>query len=48
MNTILIALWLVLFGVLSLVSTKVPDWLVPLSAIVVGAIMLVGGFRSRP
>lgn len=43
---ILIALWLILFGVMALVSTKVPDWIVPLAAIFIGVIVAFGAGRE--
>ena len=39
----LIGIWLILFGVMALVSTKVPDWIVPVAAVIVGLIVLAGG-----
>lgn len=42
MTTKLIGVWLVLYGALSLVTTKVPDWIVPVSACIVGLLVLVG------
>lgn len=38
----LIGAWLVLYGALSLVQTKVPDWIVPVAAGIVGLISLAG------
>lgn len=43
MTNTLIGVWLVLFGTLSLVQTKVPDWIVPVSAVVVGLLVIAGG-----
>jgi hypothetical protein len=43
----LLALWLILHGVLVLVSTKVPEWVDPLLAIVVGVILLGGGLWKQ-
>jgi len=39
----LIGAWLILFGVLSLFASKVPTWIVPACAIVVGGIVLFYG-----
>ena len=43
MNNTLIGVWLILFGVMALVSTKVPDWIVPVAACIVGLIIIAGG-----
>lgn len=43
MANILIGIWLIIFGVLALVSTKVPDWIVPVMAVIVGLIVITGG-----
>lgn len=46
MGIILIALWLILHGVLELVSTKIPTWIDPLSAIIVGVLVAVVIWRN--
>lgn len=46
MAIVLIAIWLILFGVISLVSTKVPEWIVPLTAIIIGLIIGFSVFRK--
>lgn len=38
-----VGLWLILFGVLALVSTEVPKWVLGLTACIAGAVVLVGG-----
>lgn len=43
MGHVLVGIWLILFGVMALVSTKVPDWIVPVAAVIVGLIVLAGG-----
>ena len=48
MGMIALAIWLILFGVLGLVSTEIPRWIVPLTAIITGLIIGFGYFRSRP
>lgn len=48
MTNTLVGIWLVLFGVLALVSTKVPDWIVPVAACIIGLIVIAGGgWRKR-
>lgn len=47
MNIALIGIWLIIFGVLSLVSTEIPKWIVPLAAIIVGLIVVAGGWWKR-
>lgn len=47
MSNILIGIWLILFGVMALFSSKVPDWVVPVAAIGIGLIVLAGGWRGR-
>lgn len=47
MNYALVGIWLILFGVLSLVSTKIPEWIVPLAAIIVGLVVVAGGWWKR-
>jgi len=46
MSTILLALWVILFGVMALFPSQVPNWIVPFTAIAVGLIVLVGAWRS--
>ncbi len=48
MGIIALAIWLMLFGVLGLVSTKIPKWIVPLGAIITGLIIGFGYFRKSP
>lgn len=43
MSNLALGIWLILFGVLALVSTEVPKWIIPLSAIVTGLIVLLSG-----
>lgn len=43
-----VGIFLVLFGVLGLVSTKIPDWIIPLSAGVAGLVVLAGSWRRGP
>lgn len=40
---ILVGIWLILFGVMALFASKVPDWIVPVVAIGVGLIVIAGG-----
>lgn len=42
MTNKLIGIWLVLYGSLSLVETKVPEWIVPVTACIIGLAALVG------
>jgi len=46
MTNILLGIWFILFGVLHLVPTKVPEWIVPLCAVVLGLIILAGGVQT--
>jgi hypothetical protein len=48
MATFAIAIFLLLFGILGLVSTKVPDWVVPLSACIAGLVVAFGAWRKGP
>lgn len=48
MSSILLGLWLILFGIMALLSTKVPDWVVPLAAIGVGFFVALSGYRAKP
>lgn len=43
MANLAVAIFLILFGVLGLVSTEIPKWIVPLSAVIAGLVVLVGG-----
>jgi hypothetical protein len=43
MGNTLLGVWLILFGAMALVATKVPDWIVPVAAICVGLVVLSGG-----
>lgn len=43
-----IGVWLILFGIMALVPTKVPDWIVPVVAIGVGLVVLAGSFNRKP
>lgn len=43
MGNALVGIWLIVFGAMALLSTKVPDWIVPALAIIVGLIVLAGG-----
>lgn len=47
MTNTLVGVWLILFGVLGLVSTKIPEFIVPLAAVIVGLIIIAGGFWKR-
>jgi hypothetical protein len=49
-GNIAVGLWLLLFGILGLVSTEIPKWIVPLCACAAGAVVLVGGgwWRRTP
>lgn len=47
MSNILIAIWLVIYGAMALVTTKVPEWIVPSAAIVIGLMVLAGGLGWR-
>lgn len=38
-----VGLWLILFGVLALVNTDVPKWVLGLTACVAGIIVVIGG-----
>lgn len=46
MGNALIGIWLILFGVLSLVKTDVPNWIVPVAACVIGLIVVAGFWRK--
>lgn len=46
MTTLIIGIWLLLFGFLSLVSTEVPRWIVPLAA-VIGGLLILGAYWKR-
>lgn len=48
MANVALAVWLLLFGVLGLVSTEIPRWIVPLGAIITGLIIGFGVFRRSP
>lgn len=39
--------WLILFGIMALVSTKVPDWIVPVAAIGVGAAVILISLNKK-
>lgn len=41
-GNIAVGLWLLLFGILGLVSSKIPEWVLPLTALAAGAVVLVG------
>lgn len=43
MTNIALGVFLILFGVMALVSTKVPDWIVPVAAVITGLLVLAGG-----
>lgn len=43
MTNTLIGIWLILFGVLALVQTSVPAWIVPVAAVIIGLIVIAGG-----
>ncbi len=43
MANLALGIWLLLFCVLGLVSTEIPKWILPLTAGVVGLIILLGG-----
>lgn len=48
MSNIAIAAFLILFCILGLVSTKVPDWIVPLSAGFAALVVLAGSWKRGP
>lgn len=50
MANLAVAIFLILFGVLGLVSTKIPEWVIPLAACIAGLVVLVasGGWWRRP
>lgn len=49
MTNTLVGIWLILFGVMGLFASKVPDWIVPVSACIVGLIVIAGGgYWKRP
>jgi hypothetical protein len=43
MTNTLIGIWLLLYGAMALISTKVPEWIVPGSACIIGLILIAGG-----
>ncbi len=43
-----IGIWLIVFGALALVATKVPDWITPVLAIIVGLVVIAGGGWRKP
>jgi len=48
MANTLVGIWLVLYGALALVSTKVPEWITPVAAVIVGLVVLSGsGWWTR-
>lgn len=48
MNIILIACWLLLYGVLALFSNSVPNWILPAAAAIVGAVVLFRALNKLP
>lgn len=42
-SNIAVGLWLILFGILGLVATEIPKWILPFTALAAGAVVLVGG-----
>ena len=48
MAIIVIAIWFLIYGILALVSTEIPKWIVPFSAILVGLFLLATSWRSAP
>lgn len=48
MGNIALAIWLLLFGVLGLVNTEIPKWIIPLGAVITGLIIGFGVFRKPP
>lgn len=43
-----IAIWLLLFGILGLVSTEIPKWIIPLAALIIGCVVLaLGGWWKK-
>lgn len=47
MANIALGIWLLLFGILGLVSTEIPKWIIPLGALVTGLIVLGAGWFKR-
>lgn len=45
---ILVGIWLILYGVLALVATRVPDWIVPVAAVLVGLSLIAGWWKRGP
>ncbi len=48
MGIIMVGVWLVIFGLMGLVSTKLPEWVIPASALITGLVVLASGFWKRP
>lgn len=48
MGIILIAVWLLVYGILALVSTDIPKWIVPLAAVIVGLLVLATSWKRTP
>lgn len=38
-----VGLWLILFGVLALVNTEIPKWVLGITACIAGIVVVVGG-----
>lgn len=48
MAIILIAVWLLIYGILALVSVDLPRWITPALAVVVGLVVLGVSRRKAP